>query len=58
MENDFKNGEYVLVKCVVDYGNATPGKMVRVHIPDNSSPVWVAPENIIRAHEDKCDGKN
>lgn len=58
MENDFKNGDYVLVKCIVDYGVAKSGKLVRVHTPDNDVPIWVAPENIIHVPENMCDGKN
>jgi hypothetical protein len=56
MENNFKDGQYVLIKGIVDYGNAKPGKMVRVRAIDSDLPVWVAPEDLVLAEPDKCDG--
>lgn len=56
MENNYRNGQAVLIKGIVDYGNAKPGKMVRVCAIDSDIPVWVAPEDLILAEMDKCDG--
>lgn len=56
MENNFRNGQAVLIKGIVDYGSAKPGKMVRVRALDSDIPVWVAPEGLILAEMDKCDG--
>lgn len=56
MENNYRNGQAVLIKGIVDYGNAKPGKMVRVRAIDSDIPVWVAPEDLILAEPDKCDG--
>lgn len=56
MENNYKNGQAVLIKGIVDYGNAKPGKMVRVRAIDSDIPVWVAPENLIKAEPSRCDG--
>ena len=55
MENNYRNGQAVLIKGIVDYGNAKPGKMVRVRAIDSDIPVWVAPEDLIPAEPDKCD---
>lgn len=55
MENKYRNGQAVLIKGIVDYGNAKPGKMVRVRAIDSDIPVWVAPEDLILAEPDKCD---
>lgn len=58
MGNNYRNGQYVLIKGIVDYGNAKPGKMVRVRAIDSDLPVWVAPEDIVLADVDKCDGND
>lgn len=56
MENNFEQGQAILIKGIVDYGNAKPGEMVRVRAIDSDIPVWVAPEDLIHVEPDKCDG--
>lgn len=56
MENNFKQGQAVLIKAVVDYGNAKPGKMVRIRTKDSGEEIWVKPSECIHAGGDKCGG--
>lgn len=56
MENNFEQGQAVLIKAVVDYGPAKPGKLVRVRVLNTDITFWVPPEDLIHAEPDKCDG--
>ena len=56
MENNFKQGQAVLIKAVVDYGNAKPGKMVRVKTPESGEEFWVCPSECLHERGDRCVG--
>lgn len=56
MENNYRNGQAVLIKGIVDYGNAKPGKLVRVRVLNTDLTFWVPQEDLILAEPDKCDG--
>lgn len=56
MENNFEQGQAVLIKAVVDYGNASKGRMVRVRTLDSSEELWVSPSECIKTSPSSCDG--
>lgn len=56
MENNFRNGQYVLVKGIVDYGPAKPGKLARVRVLDTDLTFWAPQEDLIPVEPDACDG--
>jgi hypothetical protein len=56
MENSFEQGQAVLIKGIVDYGNAKPGKLVRVRVLDTDLTFWAPKEDLIPAEPDVCDG--
>lgn len=55
--SNYKTGDRVLIKAMVDWGQAKPGHMVRcIAKGEEETPLWILPEDIVVYPPSTCDG--